>query len=398
PPESKGFWKEDMGKEKQHREVIKGRRYEVLELKYALFPVTVGNMTIGEAKLNCVVSKPVRDVFSFGFSRGVKRELRTKPISIKVRSLPPVPGNFSGAVGSFTMSAELDRDTVKQNEPLTLITTIVGDGNVRNIELPEVRIPGFKIYGSGSDVNMYESQGKMKGKKIFKTLVVPNRSGGFEIPRISFAYFNPEKKEYITLKTEPIPFTVVPGEGGTDVTTAYGSGGVEVIGQDINFIKRDVKLRDQGSLMGSIKYFLLVNFILVSVFLWITVSLNIKEKAKSKEHILRRRGAYRNSLKLIAIAKKENRRGKTKEGYEVLHRAIIQFFADKCNLSIWGTTEEEIVSYLRQKGVGKETENQIAKLLDICNRARYSKQSPDGEKLSESIQLAKTLLKKLHSL
>jgi hypothetical protein len=398
PPESKGFWKEDMGKEKQSQQIIKGRRYEVVELRYALYPITVGNLTIGEAKLNCFVSKPVHDIFSFGFSRGVKKELKTKPISIKVRSLPPQPEKFSGAVGSFSISAELDRDTVKQNEPLTLITTVVGDGNVRNIDIPKVRIPGFKIYESGADVRVYESGGRMKGKKTFKTLVVPNRAGDFKVPETSFNYFEPDRKKYVTLTTKSLPFTVIPGEGGLDASTFYKSGDVEVMGRDINFIKRDVKLKDQGSLLGSVKYFLMVNLILLCVFLWITISLNVKEKAKSKEHILRRRGAFRNALKLIAKSEKENRVGNTKEAYELLHRAIVKFFADKCNLSVWGTTEEGIASYLRQKGVGKETENQITKLLHICNQARYSKQVPDGEQLTKSIQLTKTILKQLHSL
>jgi hypothetical protein len=155
------------------------------------------------------------------------------------------------------------------------------------------------------------------------------------------------------------------------------------------------RLKNQGNPLGEIKYFLLVNFLLLSAFLWILISVGVKERMKSKEDILRKRGALGKALKIIGKAKKEERKGKVEEAYELLHRAIIQFFADKCNLSVWGTTEGEIKYHLREKGISDEIERKLSFLLEACNRARYSKEKIEGAQFTKDVESTIKLLKGL---
>ncbi|MCK4234449.1 hypothetical protein KAX75_08475, partial [candidate division WOR-3 bacterium] len=84
-----------------------------------------------------------------------------------------------------------------------------------------------------------------------------------------------------------------------------------------------------------------------------------------------------------------------KEAYELLHRAILQFFADKCNLSVWGTTEDEIKYHLREKRISNGIERKLSSLLEACNRARYSKEKPDGVQFKKDIENTIKLLKSL---
>ncbi len=393
PPETKDFWKEDMGKEKQYRKVINARNYEIVELNYALFPLTTGELTISGAELNCVIDNVTGDPFSFGFGRGTKKKLESDPIIINVLPLPPAPDGFSGAVGNFKIFAKLDEKKVEQNEPITVITTIEGDGNLRDIEYPEMRMLGFRMYESGSEVKTFETSGKLIEKKVVKTMIIPSRSGDFEIPEMSFTFFNPRKKHYITKQTRKLLFTVLPGDGESGRFS--GKGDIEMVGKDIHFIKTMDRLKNQGNPLGEIKYFLLVNFLLLSAFLWILISVGVKERMKSKEDILRKRGALGKALKIIGKAKKEERKGKVEEAYELLHRAIIQFFADKCNLSVWGTTEGEIKYYLREKRIGDEIEKKLSLLLESCNRARYSKEKIEGAQFTKDVESTIKLLKGL---
>lgn len=394
PAETKGFWKEDMGKEKRSTEIIDGRVYEVVELNYALFPLTSGKLKIGEAQLNCVIDDFTGDPFSFGFRSGTKKKLVSDPITINVLPLPPEPADFSGAVGAFEIYATLDKDTTEQNEPITLITTITGCGNLRDIESPEIKIPGFRIYDSGSEVKTYESRGELTEKRIFKTILVPNRSGDFEIQGFSFTFFNPKKAQYITTNTKRLVFKVLPGEGGSEHDRFFGKGDVKVVGKDINFIKTESRLKNEA-LLGSTKYFLMVNILLLGAFLWIFISQGVKERMKSKEDILRKRGALSSALKVMEKAKREARRGDVKEAYELLHRAILQFFADKCNLSVWGTTEDEIKYHLREKRISNGIEKEISLLLEECNKARYSKERPDRVQFTKDVECTIKLLKSL---
>ncbi len=393
PPETKDFWKEDMGKEKQYQKVIDGRNYEIVELNYALFPLTTGELTISGAQLNCVIDNFRGDPFSFSFRNGTKKKLESVPITINVLPLPLAPDGFSGAVGDFEIFTKLDKKKVEQNEPITVITTIEGDGNLRDIEDPKIKMLGLKVYESGSEVKTFEKSGKLIEKKVVETMIIPNRTGDFEIPEMSFTFFNPRKKEYITKRTHKLLFTVLPQDGGSG--RFLGKGDVEVVGKDIHFLKTMHRLKNQGNPLGEIKYFLLVNFLLLGVFLWIFISQGVKERMKSKEHILRKRGALGKALKIIEKAKKETRKGEVKEAYELLHRAILQFFADKCNLSVWGTTEDEIKYHLREKGIRDEIERKLSLLLKTCNRARYSKEKTDGAQFTKDVESTIKLLKNL---
>lgn len=393
PPETKGFWKEDMGKEKQSREIINGREYQVVEINYALFPLTSGKLKIGGAKLNCVIDNIFRDPFSFGFRRGTKKNLVSDPITINVLPLPSSPSDFSGAVGEFEISVKLDKDRTEQNEPITVLTTIEGAGNLRDIELPKIKMLGFRIYDSGQEVKTYESGGKLIEKKLFKMLIIPNRSGDFEIPERSFTFFSPKKARYVTSITKKLAFKVIPGEGG-ESSRLFDKGDIEVLGKDIHFIKITDRLKNE-SLLSDVKYFLLINVLLLGAFLWILISQGVKERMKSKEDILRKRGALGSALKLIEKAKKEAKRNNIKEAYELLHRAILQFFADKFNLSVWGTTEDEIKSHMREKEIGGEIELELSLLLETCNRARYSKEQPALEEFNKDVESTIKLLKHL---
>ncbi|MCK4232845.1 protein BatD [candidate division WOR-3 bacterium] len=393
PPETKDFWKEDMGKEKQYRKVIDGRNYEIVELNYALFPLTTGELTISGAELNCVIDNFTGDPFSFGFRSGTKKKLESDPITINVLPLPPTPDGFSGAVGDFKIFTKLDKKKVEQNEPITVITTIEGDGNLRDIEDPEIKMLVFRIYESGSEVKTFETSGKLIEKKVVKTMIIPNRSGDFEIPEISFTFFNPRKKQYITKQTNKLLFTVLPGDG--KIGRFLGKGDVEVIGKDIHFIKTMDRLTNQGNPLGEIKYFLLANFLLLGAFLWIFISVGVKERMKLKEEVVRKRRALNCAIKNVGKAEREAKKGEKKKAYEFLHIAILQFFADKFNLSVWGTTEDEIKYRLREVGISDEISKEVSLLLDACNRARFSKEEPSGEQFKKYIKRTIKLLKNL---
>jgi hypothetical protein len=392
PPATKGFWKEDIGKENQYQKQINGKVYDIVELKYALFPITEGTLTVGEAQLNCVV-----DDFSaapFGFSTATEKKLTSKPINITVLPLPSAPDGFSGAVGEFTITAELDKDHTKQNEPVTVITLIRGEGNLRNIDMSEIDIPGFKTYNSGSEVELIETDNSLVEVKTNKTILVPFRSGDFEVPERSFVYFDPKKKEFITKSTRTLSFKVLPGEGGEEIDRLYGKGGIEEVGRDIHFLKGGERVKSEST-FDVTKYFLVVNVLLLSLFVGIFLSQVVRDRMRSQEHILRKRNALRNSLHLLTLAKREARRGDIKEGYELLHKSILQFFADKRNLSVWGTTEDEIRTILQENSIGEKVQGKLFAIIDICNRARFSKEtsgiSEFNKYQSQAIKLLKSI-------
>jgi hypothetical protein len=191
-----------------------------------------------------------------------------------------------------------------------------------------------------------------------------------------------------------LSFTILPGEGASESGRFFGNGEVEVVGKDIHFIKTEAGLKNETHL-GNLKYFFIVNAILLGTFMWIFISQGVKERMKSKEDIVRKKSALRNALKIIEKARREAKKDNIKQAYELLHRSILQFFADRSNLSVWGTTEVEIKAYLREMRISDKVEQGISLLLEACNRARFSKEKPDGVQFTKDVERTIKLLKGL---
>jgi hypothetical protein len=397
PPTTDDFWRDNLGEEKQRTVVMKGREYHVNELVYALFPLTDGEKRIGPARVNCVIEEIFADPFNFTISTGTRKQLESKPIPIRVKVLPDVPDYFSGGVGDFDIETELDNRTVKEGEPITVTTSIRGNGNIREVELPWMEIPGFRVYQSGSSVETGEVGGELVGEKIFRTILIPKKSGDFEIPVRPFIFFNPQTGKYMTEYTEAMGFTVTAGEEGEMSEKVFSPLALEKIGEDIHFIKIGSRMGNQRGL-GMVKYLFVLNGLLLCAFFWITISLELRERRKANEDVIRKRNALRRALTIIRDAKGKARSGDTVDAYELLHRAIFQFFADKCDMSIWGMTEEEIREAMASCGESEKNSAEIRNILRACNRARYSTENPDPGIFKDYLERTRRLLKAIKKL
>ncbi|MBK8575415.1 MAG: protein BatD [Elusimicrobia bacterium] len=248
PPDTTGFMSEDLPPQRQYVTNVEGIRYQVVELATALFPTSSGKFTIGPASLECNV-QDFRDPFGDGFfqnlfTRGQAVTLRSDPLAITVRSVPETgrPATFRGDVGRFQISASFDKKSAKVHDPLTLTVTVSGEGNVKALSqppLPETK--EFKTYETLSSLNVDKKDGRLRGSKVFTTVMKPEVSGDLTFPPLSLSFFDPQTKEFRTVSTKPLTLSVAPA----DPTAASGSGvsftavseGLKEMGRDIRFIK-----------------------------------------------------------------------------------------------------------------------------------------------------------------
>ncbi|MFW2368747.1 MAG: BatD family protein [Desulforhopalus sp.] len=162
-----------------------------------------GSSMFGDSMLN----DPFFDSFFGGYQR--------KPISVaspqttfNVLSLPEEnrPENFTGAIGDFDLKVTVSPHSVEVGEPMTLTMEISGQGNFDRVESPLFpEDPRWKTYPPISDSDAPE---KDPTKKVFEQAVVARDSGAKEIPSLSFSYFDPDKKEYITRTSSPIAISL----------------------------------------------------------------------------------------------------------------------------------------------------------------------------------------------
>ena len=207
-------------KEVSYPTVVNGIRYQVTEVSKLLIPGTSGDIRISGAVVRCETPRgsrqpkgnafPGADFFDLGFPNTEPQILQSRPITLHVRPLPPTgkPSPFSGPVGSFTLSAELDKKEISAGESVTLTMTVTGKGDLSPAPRPAIQgLEQFQAYDDHPVTTEKIQDDQLVSVKIFKTALVPLKAGDLIIPEISLGFFDPETGAYRTASTS------LPGRG-----------------------------------------------------------------------------------------------------------------------------------------------------------------------------------------
>ena len=225
-PDLKGFHTQEipLPQEKSFKvEQYNGRNYKTVTWsQYVMFPQMTGTLEVPPLTFNGVVVQQNRyvDPFEAFFNGGsgyveVKKKIQAPGVQIEVDPLPARPGGFSGGVGHFTMKAEMDHTELKANDPLTLRVTVSGTGNLKLIKQPVVKFPkDFDTYDPTTTDKTRLTTNGIDGSIVYEYLAVPRHQGQFDIPPVEFIYYDTQKKQYVTLTSEPFHLDVAKGEGG----------------------------------------------------------------------------------------------------------------------------------------------------------------------------------------
>jgi hypothetical protein len=233
PPSYTGFWTEEIPTQgRGEYKVINGERYIVSEIKTALFPVTAGDITIQEASVAVQF-----DIFSN------PAKLSTDPVTLKVIPLPPVPAGIqeTSLVGEFKIEAKVDKNEVGEGDPIEIVVTIKGVGNIHSIIKPLFTpVTSFEIFDPQEKESINRQNQKIEGEKSFKYILIPRKEGEYKIGPFESSYFDPAQKKYIKLTTKTFDIKVTPGKNGLSSVGPQGSimkNEVARTGEDINYIK-----------------------------------------------------------------------------------------------------------------------------------------------------------------
>ncbi|MCC6551012.1 MAG: protein BatD [Ignavibacteriaceae bacterium] len=245
-PNYQGFWAEEIDMPQVinfSRETIDGVVYNVATLKKAaLFPQQTGELSVTqyELKIPVVIQRkrksndPWGDFFNDPFFRTtetVEYTAKSNVLKIQSKELPPQNSikNFTGAVGSFTLKSSIDKERVKQGDPVRLSYTLIGTGNISLLTLPEFDLgSGIEKYEDKSE-NTISRTGIIAGKKSIEYLLIPRNAGEAVIPPLVLSFFNPSTKKYETIEAAGYSLEVTPnadfvsslpergGRGETDI-------------------------------------------------------------------------------------------------------------------------------------------------------------------------------------
>ena len=389
-PDLKSFYTREVPLPQQKSfkvESLNGRPYRTVTWQqYVMFPQTTGKLEIPSITYEGMVVLQNRNVdpFEAFFNGGsgyveVKKEITAPGITITVDPLPAHPTGFSGGVGTFTLTAQLDKNEVKANDPVTMRVIVSGTGNLKLIKQPVVNLPkDFDKYDAKITDKTKLTTSGMEGSMIYDILMVPRHQGKYEVPPVEFTYFDTQTNSYKTLRSQSFTLDVAKGDGSSSVATYTGEE-VKQLNKDIRYIKTEnTPLRAVGDyFFGSVFYWVSLA-VLLAVF--ISLFIIFRHRAVENANIGKMRGKRANKVaaRRLRVANKLLKAGKQNEFYDEVLRALWGYVGDKLDMPVTQLSRDNISQRLTERGVENDTVTQFIGALDECEYARYAPSDASG--------------------
>ncbi|UCC31338.1 MAG: BatD family protein [Phycisphaerales bacterium] len=354
------------------------RRYEILVATSNVRAEEVGMTQVGPVFLKVDYPTAVRSSFFRGYevSQSRKETARADAIMVEVKGPPDEgrPGDYTGALGRFTMNVTAKPTRVEQGQPVTLAVSIRG-APLEGVAAPDLTKHPELV--SRFDFTTDELVGDREGRaKVFRRAIFPRQIGEQTIPAISWSYFDPREERYVTLTSEPISINVDPPSAtaatismteqprpesnGTTLTVLTG-------GISPNFIDPDAVLANQsftvtGPWAGSL---------VVSPLVWLIVTLTTRHRARLKADVnfARRRRARRDAHGRVRRALRHKEPAQQMYG---LAEAVTGYLSDRFGLPPATLTPGEVRSLLAAHGLEGTTAIEIVDFLETCDALRYA--------------------------
>ena len=139
--------------------------------------------------------------------------LRDQSGTLRVLDLPPgAPPGFTGAVGSFEMTAALASDTFRAGEPTTLALRVRGRWSFSRLSM--AGLPASDDLGTYGVMSAFTAGATPTGgEKVFSQTIAPRRAGAITVPALTLTYLDPDERRYVTRQTAPMHITVAASGG-----------------------------------------------------------------------------------------------------------------------------------------------------------------------------------------
>ncbi|NDD92680.1 hypothetical protein EBZ37_11395, partial [bacterium] len=373
--------------------------------RYAIYPIKEGKLKIDgfSVRVDYIPKNEANDdlmedpFFQF-FSQVTPRTGTSKSDPITIEALPlPEDGRtdrFTGGVGDFEVTAQVEGGAVRANSPLTVRFSVKGRGNTNLVEFPRVEWP--------SQIKFYQAQGKTKNlgqgqqEKTFEVVVIPTQAGNVQIPAIEFEFFNPESRSYQRRTTPAIPILVAEGEPGSAAppqpstlneddpprasetpagSSSYGS------------IRHKDPLIETTNRMFGIPLWRWISWLGLLVFTGFLILIGwdqAMKRSRGKLELLKRKQNAESRWKNLSIELDQlNGTDSNDRAYspilekikEELYKAIDEGFG----ISARALSSRDLAKLLTEShGVSAETCSTITSFLEFTERVRYSSDSASG--------------------
>jgi hypothetical protein len=396
-----------------HTAMVEGRETKVFDIRIALFPLIAGPMALegipveyrqvrrnpgsqGQSMMEAFEEA----FFGGGGGRVVTQTALAAPLRMEALPLPGgAPAGFTGSVGNYSLSARLDKDAAAAGDAVTLTIKIRGNGQPKSITRPVLpSLPYFEIYDPEESSETVVEGASLWTTKTFKYVLIPSREGLQTLQGISFPYFDPQRRSYVTAEAPPLTLKVAPGKPGT------GGGFVaqreiSEVGSDIRYLKQlpaeGALLRDDANLPYHHAGFyglVLLPPLAFAGALWLR---RRRDRLRSDTAYSRRAQAGSKLRKRLKAARAAQAAGQGREVYRALSESLLAFAGDKLNQEFRGLTHPEARLRLEQRGAAPETAAAYDALMQRCDFVLFAGMQPSEDEIRRDLDAGEKLLDRL---
>lgn len=404
-PELTGFHTQEIPLPQQksfHIERVNGKPYRTVTWsQYVMYPQMTGKMEIPSITFKGIVVQQNRSVdpFEAFFNGGsgyveVKRNIVAPSIKIDVLPLPHKPANFSGGVGKFNISAQLNKNELKAGDPLSLRIVVGGIGNLKLIKQPVVNFPKDwdKYDPKVTDKTKLTSNG-LEGNMIYDILAVPRNQGHYTIPPVELTYYDTSLNQYKTIKTQSFEIEVAKGDGSRSSVVDYSKDQPK----DIKDIKKgEAELHSVDNFFfGSVGYLM---SLLIPFAGFVALLVIFRKRAIDNADLVKMKGKKANKIatKRLRQANKLMLAGKTNEFYDEVLRALWGYVGDKLNMPAEKLSRENISEKLQSHNVDDNTISKFLSAIDDCEMMRFAPGDPEGN-MNKTFESAMTAIMEIEN-
>lgn len=383
PMEFEGFFKESLGDSKSYQRVIDGRPWQVSEVRWALYPMSPGTVSIPAPKVVAQFLLPSRSRSFFDdpffdmdhfFRRPQQRTLAGEAATLDVKSPPQEgkPAGFAGLVGNFQIALEAKDSEVEAGQSTTVTVTVKGDGDLRGLSDLHWSLPeGVKAYDDQPTLTKNPSPNGLVQAKTFRKAVVPLKEGEITLPPVALSYFDPKIGEYRTLETQPIPLKVTPSSRPEDLKAVTPETQASPFAEErfrSFFLSPAVRRTALGLVSAAIIFFI------------------VRKLVRKRRLLLEKDPGYKRRKRALKSALRSLKMLSAKSDrffYEDASLLLRDFLGDKFGIDGRALTPADIKRRLAPAGVSEEKLERVVTFLRECDEGLYGGRAVDEDQRKE---------------
>ncbi|PKN76022.1 MAG: hypothetical protein CVU49_01230 [Candidatus Cloacimonetes bacterium HGW-Cloacimonetes-2] len=359
------------------RVTYNGRNYtRALIKRIALSPQSTGQIRVprisGSARL-----------YNYGYQ---SKAVQSADSRINVLPLPDNgrPTNFSGAVGRFSISESLSPKGINLGDAITYSLVIEGRGNFNQFAAnPAVTQPNLKISSPQIVDNLTAG---IDGRRTVIYTILPQAAGSYEIPDLSFNWFDSASGRYRVFQSKRFMVEVKPATVFSQFNDLISRDAPLSIGD----YSGDKAFGNYPILIRSIIYWLPVCLILIAVIIsamWAREkSLKLKNPTRYAK-IQAERQLARHFKEAQAAAQ-----NLSMDFYSLAEKGLSGFIEERYGLSNRLSNAQKLQS-LGEMQISEKVIRNLDAFLERCQKVKFMPGAADAASLNEDLVLLQNLVR-----